>query len=52
VRDAAAAIDALRDDPANGTSGNRTAIDTAAKHVADIEQSEAETVAALTAKLG
>jgi hypothetical protein len=52
VHDAAAAIDALRDDPANGTSGNRAAIDAAAKRVADIEQAEAEAVAALAAKLG
>lgn len=52
VRDAAAAIDALRDDPANGTSGNRAAIDAAAKRVADIEQSETDAVAALSAKLG
>jgi hypothetical protein len=52
VRDAAAAIDALRDDPANGTSGNRTAIDAAAKRVAKIEQAESAAVAALTAKLG
>ena len=52
VRDAAAAIDALRDDPANGTSGNRAAIAAAAKRVADIEQSETDAVAALSAKLG
>ena len=52
VRDAAAAIDALRDDPANGTSGNRAAIDAAAKQVAAIEQNESDAVAALSAKLG
>lgn len=52
VRDAAGAIDALRDDPANRTSGNRAAIDAAAKQVAAIEQGESDAVAALTAKLG
>lgn len=52
VRDAAAAIDALREDPANASSGNRAAIDAAAKQVADIERSESEAVAALAAKLG
>jgi hypothetical protein len=52
VHDAAAAIEALRDDPANGTSGNREAIDTASKQVAAIEDAQAAMVAALTAKLG
>lgn len=52
VRDAAGAIDALRDDPANGTSGNRAAIDAAAQQVGAIEQGESDTVAALTGKLG
>jgi len=52
VRDAAAAIEALRDDPANGTSGNRAAIDAASKQVGAIIDNEAAVVAALTAKLG
>ena len=52
VHDAAAAIEALRDDPANRTSGNREAIDAATKQVSAIEASEAAAVAALTAKLG
>jgi len=52
VHDAAAAIEALRDDPANRTSGNREAIDAATKQVGAIEASEAAAVAALTAKLG
>ena len=52
VRDAAAAIDALRDDPANGTSGNRAAIDAGARRVADIEQGETDVVGALAARLG
>ena len=52
VHDAAAAIEALRDDPANGTSGNRDAIDAASKQVGAIEDKQAAAVAALTAKLG
>ena len=52
VRDAAAAIDALRDDPANAATGNREAIDAAAKQVAGIEDAETAAVAALTARLG
>lgn len=52
VRDAAGAIDALRDDPANATSGNREAIDAAAKRVGAIVDSEAGAVQALAAKLG
>jgi len=52
VRDAAAAIDALRLDPANASTGNRAAIDAAATQVDGILRAEASTVAALTAKLG
>jgi hypothetical protein len=52
VRDAAAAIDALRDDPASASTGNRDAIDIAAKRVAGIEDEETGAVAALTGKLG
>lgn len=52
VRDAAAAVDGLRNDPANASTGNRAAIDAAAARISEIEKSEAATVAALTAKLG
>jgi len=52
VRDAAAAIDALRDDPASAAPGNRTAIDTAAKQVSAIENAQSAAVAALAGKLG
>ena len=52
VRDAAAAIDALRHDPANASSGNRAAIEAAAQQVAVIEQGQSDAVAALSAKLG
>jgi hypothetical protein len=51
VRDAAAAIDALRD-PAKASTGNRAAIDAAAARVSEIERAETEKVAALSAKLG
>ena len=51
VRDAAAAIDALRD-PARASTGNRAAIDAAAARVGEIERAETEAVAALSAKLG
>lgn len=51
VRDAAAAIDALRTDPANASTGNRAAIDAAAARVDAIEQAQTATVAALIAKL-
>ena len=52
VRDAAAASDALRDDPASAAPGNRTAIDTAAKQVSAIENAQSAAVAALAGKLG
>jgi hypothetical protein len=52
VRDAAAAIDALRHDPANASSGNRAAIEAAAQQVAVIEQGQSDAVAALSAQLG
>lgn len=52
VRDAATAIDALRDDPANASAGNRAAIDAAAARVGAIESRETAAVAALVAKLG
>jgi len=52
VRDAAVAIDALRDDPANASTGSRAAIDAAAARIEAIEQAQTATVAALSAKLG
>ena len=52
AREAAAAIDALRGEPANASTGNRAAIDAAAAKVDAIEQAESAAVAALTAKLG
>ncbi len=51
LRDEAAAIDALRDDPANAAPGNRAAIDAAAAQVAALEQAEAAAIAALGARL-
>ena len=52
VRDAAGAIDALRDDPANAAPGNRAAIDAAAAKVTALETKEADAVAALNQRLG
>jgi hypothetical protein len=52
VRDAAAAIDALRDDPANAAPGNRTAIDAAAAEVTALDNKEVDAVAALNKRLG
>jgi putative membrane protein len=52
VRDAAAAIDALRLDPANAGTGSRAAIDAATARIEAIERAEAQAVAALNAKLG
>lgn len=52
VRDAANAIEALRDNPAYASTGNRAAIDAAAARVSEIERVETEKVAALSAKLG
>jgi hypothetical protein len=52
VRDAAAAIDALRDDPANAAPGNRAAIDAAAAEMTALETKEADAVAALNKALG
>jgi len=52
VRDAAAAIDALRLEPANAASGNRAAIDVAAERIRAIEDRQTAVVAALVAKLG
>ena len=52
VRDAATAIDALRDDPANAAPGNRAAIDAAARQVSEIENAQSAAVAVLTGKLG
>ncbi|MBW8744804.1 MAG: hypothetical protein JF628_10745 [Sphingomonas sp.] len=52
VRDAAAAIDALRDNPAYAAPGNRAAIDAAARQVSGIEDAQSAAVAALAGKLG
>jgi hypothetical protein len=52
VRDAAAAIDALRDDPANAAPGNRNAIDAAAAEMTALETKEVDAVAALNKELG
>ena len=52
VRDASASIDAMRAEPANAGSGNRAAIDVAAKAIELLDDAEAAVVAALTAKLG
>jgi hypothetical protein len=52
VRDAAAAIDAVRLEPANAAPGNRSAIDLAARRIGGIEQREAAAIAALAGKLG
>jgi hypothetical protein len=52
VRDAAAAIDALRDNPAYAAAGNRAAIDVAAQQVTAIEDAQSAAVAALIGKLG
>ena len=52
VRDAAAAIAALRMEPANAASGNRTAIDAAAARIEALDDGEAAAVAALTAPSG
>jgi len=52
VRDAAAAIDALRANSAYAGPGNRTAIDAAAQQVSGIEDAQSAVVAALMGKLG
>lgn len=52
VRDAANAVDGLRDDPANAAPGNRAAIDAAAARVSALNDGEAAAIAALSAKLG
>jgi hypothetical protein len=52
VREAAAAIEALREDPANAASGNRGAIEAAAKIIEALDDAEAASVATLGTKLG
>ncbi|WP_162875672.1 hypothetical protein [Sphingomonas crusticola] len=52
VRDAAAAIDALRQSPANAAPGNRAAIDEAAAQVTQLDRAESNVFATLAAKLG
>lgn len=51
IRDAAAALDALRQEPANAASGNRAAIEAAAARVDAIEAAQAAAVAALAGAL-
>ncbi|WP_442681029.1 hypothetical protein ACSBM8_07590 [Sphingomonas sp. ASY06-1R] len=51
TRDAAAALDALRDDPANAAPGNRKAIDAAAAEIAQIAEAQSRAVGELSAKL-
>lgn len=52
ARDAAAAIEALRQEPANAGPAGRAAIDAAAARIEAIEQAEAAALAALAARLG
>ena len=52
VRDAAAAIDALRDDPANAAPGNRAAIDAAAAEMTRLEEAQTALAVALNKRLG
>jgi hypothetical protein len=52
VRDAAATVEALREDPANAASGNRQAIEEAAKIIEALDDAEAAAVATLGTKLG
>ena len=52
VRDSVAAIDAMRSEPANAASGNRAAIDAAAATIEALDDAEAASVAALSARLG
>jgi hypothetical protein len=51
VRDAAAAIDALREDPGNVVPGNRTAIDAAAARVKEIDDAQSAAFAVLGERL-
>jgi hypothetical protein len=51
VRQAAAAIDAMRQQPANASTGNRGAIEEAAGRVAALEAAEADALATLAAAL-
>jgi hypothetical protein len=52
VREAAAAIEAMRVEPANAASGNRGAIEAAARIIETLDDAEAATVATLGTKLG
>lgn len=51
VREAAATVEALRADPANGGSGARAAIDAAAARIGPLEEAEADAVARLATRL-
>ncbi len=52
VRDAAAQLDTLRQDPVNATTGGRAAIDAAAARMTQIDDAESAALATLVAKLG
>jgi len=52
VRAAAAAIDTLRDDPANAAPGNRAAIDAAAADMTRLEETQTAIVVGLNKRLG
>ena len=52
VRDAAAAIDGMRSDPANAAPGNRAAIDAAQAQVEALADTQRAALAALSARLG
>jgi len=51
TRDAAAALDALREDPANAAPGNQKAIDAAAAEIAQIAQAQSSAVGELSGRL-
>ncbi|WP_420139218.1 hypothetical protein [Sphingomonas sp.] len=51
TRDAAASLDALREDPANAAPGNRNAIEAAAAQITQIAQAQSRAVGELSAKL-
>ena len=52
ARDAAAAIEALRQEPAYAAPASRAAIDAAARRIEAIDQAQAAALAALSARLG
>ena len=52
VRDASVAVEALRQEPANGGSDARAAVDAAAARIDALDEAEAAAVTALSARLG